>query len=316
MSRYIIRRLLLIIPGVFLVGTLAFAMVRMLPGDAVDFALEAFGAGNPEFAQFMRERLGLDKPVYVQFFIWWGRVLTGDFGTSFHSHQEIIKEAPQRIAITLELGALAMFFAAIIAVPIGFYSALRQDTFGDYAGRVFAIAAMAIPTFWLGVMVVVIPSLLWGWMPPFQFASLTEDPSAHLQQFLIPAVIIALHVAGSIMRVTRTSVLEVMRQDYIRTAWAKGLRERAIIAVHVAKNSMIPVITMFGTRLHLLIGGSVVIENIFGLPGMGRWVLMAVNVRDYPVVQAINLFYAVVIMMANIIVDITYAYFDPRVRYA
>ena len=217
--------------------------------------------------------------------------------------------------MTLELGILGILIGLLIALPVGIYSALRQDTAMDYAGRSFAILGLATPDFWLATMIMIYPAIWWAWSPPMELIPFTEDPVGHLSTFVLPCLILGTHFSASIMRLTRTMMLEVLRQDYIRTAWSKGLRERVIIVRHAIKNALIPVVTLIGLHFPLLVGGSVIIENIFALPGLGRLLLDALSDRDYPVVSGVNLLFATVVMGGNLLVDLIYPYLDPRVRY-
>jgi peptide/nickel transport system permease protein len=217
--------------------------------------------------------------------------------------------------VSFELGLLALIIGQLIALPIGIYSAVRQDTVGDYIGRSFAIFCIAVPSFWLGTMAVVFPAKYWGWAPPIEYVPFFEDPLNNLKQFIVPSVILGMVMSGTTMRMTRTMMLEVLRQDYIRTAWSKGLRERIVIFRHALKNAFIPVVTIVGMRLPLLIGGSAVLESIFALPGVGRLIIEVISNRDYPILSGINLIMATVVLLMNLIVDITYAYLDPRVHY-
>jgi peptide/nickel transport system permease protein len=221
----------------------------------------------------------------------------------------------ERTPVTLELGLLALIISALIGIPIGVYSAVRQDTWGDYVGRTTAILMISIPIFWTATLVMIYPSIWWGWAPPMRLIPFTENPIGNLGMFLIPATIMGMSTAGGLMRMTRTMMLEVMRQDYIKTAWAKGLTERVVIMRHGIKNALIPVITVLGGQVGILIGSAVIIENIFCLPGLGQLALTALNQRDYPLVSAITLVTAIFIMLVNLIVDLTYSWLDPRIRY-
>ncbi|MFC1943451.1 ABC transporter permease [Chloroflexota bacterium] len=328
MQAYIIRRLLLIIPTLFLVTLIVFFAVRFIPGDAIEqmLAEAEITIEQQEISEKeLRHALGLDVPVHVQYGRWIGIVpkpeegfsgiFQGDLGNSLWSGQPVIDEIVHRWPITLEIGILSIIISISMGIPIGIYSAIRQDTPSDYTGRTIAILAISLPSFWLGTMVTVYPSIWWNWSPPLTYIPLVEDPLANLRQFLLPAAIMGMHSSGTVMRMTRTMMLEVLRQDYIRTAWAKGLRERTIIFRHALKNALIPVVTLIGMSVPLLIGGVVVMESIFNLPGMGRLMIGALGSRDYPVISAINLLVASVILGVNLLVDLSYAYLDPRVSY-
>jgi peptide/nickel transport system permease protein len=217
--------------------------------------------------------------------------------------------------VSAELGLLALILGQLIALPIGVYSAIRQDSTGDYFGRSLAILCIAVPSFWIGTMVMVFPALWWNWAPPMRYIPFSDDPMGNIGQFIIPAIILGMVLSGTTMRMTRTMMLEVLRQDYIRTAWAKGLSERTVVMRHALKNAMIPVVTIVGMQLPLLIGGSVVLEQIFNLPGVGRYMLSVINKRDYPVISGINLIMASFVLVINLAVDVAYAFLDPRIHY-
>jgi len=329
MHAYIIRRVALIIPTLFLVTILVFLSVRFVPGTILELMAGNMPAeseiGHDAMIATLREQLGLDVPVYVQYARWLGvmpqkaggyhGVLQGDLGKSLWTNRNIVSEITHRIPISLELGVLAIITALLIAFPIGIYSAIRQDTVGDYIGRSFAIICIAVPSFWIGTMVVVFPSVWWNWSPAMEYIPITRDLGGNLLQFLIPGVIMGMVMSGTTMRMTRTMMLEVLRQDFIKTAWSKGLRERAIVMQHALKNALIPVVTIVGLQLPVLIGGSVILEQIFVLPGIGRMMLDAIGQRDYPVISGINIVMATAILVANLAVDLTYAWLDPRIRY-
>jgi len=313
MSRYIIRRLLLMAVTLLGVSVFVFGLIRLLPGDAVTMLLQDYAYA--ENLDALRAKLGLDKPVYVQYWEWLGRVLRGDLGASLRSRQPIIDELARRLPITAELGLLAMLIGLLISIPVGVLSAVKQDTITDYLARGVAVAALAIPGFWLGTLVITFPSIWFRWTPPLQYTPIYVDPIKNLSHVVIPAAILGIGLSGTLMRLTRATMLEVLRQDYVRTAWAKGLADRVIIFRHVLRNALIPVVTVLGLQVSVLVGGSVVMEQIFVIPGMGRYLLEAIQYRDYPVVQALNLVFALVILTSNLLVDIIYAYLDPRIQY-
>ena len=221
-----------------------------------------------------------------------------------------------RLPVTIELGIMAIVIGLLIALPIGIYSAIRQDTAADYVGRSIAIIGLATPNFWLALMVMIYPAIWWGWSPPMEWVPFTEDPLGNLGVLIIPSLILGTATAAATMRLTRTMMLEVLRQDYIRTAWAKGLKERVVIMRHAVKNALIPVVTLIGLQLPLLVGGAVIMENIFNLPGLGRLLLAALTDRDYPVVSGVNLVFATMVVGINLMIDLIYPYLDPRVRYS
>ena len=331
MRAYIIRRLLLIIPTLFILSILVFLSVRFIPGDTIDamtYNMELHGEIDREA---MERMLGLDVPVYVQYGRWIGVLptpdwvtgeshfkgfLQGTLGDSFLGGFTIEEKILARLPVTIELGVMAIVIGLLIALPVGIYSAIRQDTPADYAGRTIAIIGMATPNFWLGIMVMLYPALWWGWSPQMELIPFTEDPLGNLRMFIIPALILGTAAAASTMRMTRTMMLEVLRQDYVRTAWAKGLNERVVVMRHALKNTLIPLVTLVGMQLPLLVGGSVIMENIFNLPGVGRLFLTALEDRDYPVVSGVNLFLSGIVMVNILIIDISYAWLDPRVRYS
>lgn len=313
MHLYLARRLLLVIPTLIGVSMIVFLLVRLLPGDAVTMLLQEYAYAKD--VEEMRARLGLDRPVYVQYLEWIGGVVRGDLGTSLRNKTPVSEELLGRMPVTAELGLLAMLIGLAIAIPIGVISAVRQDTWSDYLGRTVAIGLLAIPAFWLGTLVITLPSVWWGWTPPLRYTRLLDDPAKNLGHVVIPAVILGLGLSGTLMRLTRAQMLEVLRQDFVRTASAKGLAERAVVLRHALKNAFIPVLTLLGLQVSILVGGTVVLESVFVLPGMGRYLLEAVQYRDYPVIQGLNLIFAVVIILANLIVDLLYGWLDPRVRY-
>jgi len=263
----------------------------------------------------VRAFLGLDVPLHEQYFRWMGNMLQGDLGRSLVSNRPLTEELRTRLPVTLELSVLSLFFTLVCSIPLGIYSAIRQDTVGDYVGRSLSIAFLAIPSFWIATLVMVYPALWWGWSPPVEYIQLVDDPLGNLGQFLIPAVIMGMFTSGGLMRITRTMMLEVLRQDYVRTAWSKGLRERVIIMRHAMKNTLIPVITIAGGMIPTLLGGSVIIEQIFSLPGMGRYLLRAVLDRDLIVVIGWNFVMSLFVMVIILLTDLAYAYVDPRIRY-
>ena len=315
MQRYILRRLLLTIPALLGVTLLVSAMVRLLPGDAVALMLQDYNSYAKD-AEDLRAQLGLNRPFPEQYLGWIGGIARGDFGRSLSDQTPIRDELATRLPVTLELGLFGMVVGLLIAIPLGVYSAVRQDTLSDYLARSGAIAMLAIPGFWFGTLAITLPSLWFRWSPPLRYTRLTEDPGKNLGQMVLPAIILGIGLSGSLMRLTRAQMLEVLRQDYIRTARAKGLNERLTIFRHGLRNAIIPVITLLGLQTTVLIGGAVVLESIFVLPGMGRYLLESLNNRDYPVVQAIVLIFATVIIGVNLIIDLLYAWLDPRIRYS
>ena len=318
MRAYIIRRLLLIIPTVFILTILVFVSVRFIPGDVVDVMVGRmqYWIASELDREALERRLGLDVPVYVQYGRWLGDIfLHGSLGESLWGDWSVEDKIIGRLPVTIELGVMAIVIGLLIALPVGIYSAIRQDTAADYVGRSVAIVGLATPNFWLGIMVMIYPAIWWGWSLPMKMITFSEDPLGNLGMFLIPSLILGTYLAAATMRMTRTMMLEVLRQDYIRTAWSKGLKERVVIMRHAIKNALIPVVTLIGLQLPILVGGSVIMENIFNLPGLGQLMLTALEDRDYPVVSGVNLFFATAVVGINLFIDLVYAFLDPRVRY-
>ena len=319
MRAYVIRRILLMIPTLFILSVLVFMSVRFIPGDVVDMMMQQMmlsGALLDMDREAFERVLGLDRPIYVQYADWIaGILMRGTFGESLMHEFTIEQRILGRLPVTLELGLLAILIGWAIALPVGIYSAVRRDGVADYAGRSVAIIGLATPNFWLGIMVMVYPAIWWGWSPPLRLVRFVDNPLGNLAMFLIPSLILGTGSAAGLMRMTRTMMLEVLRQDYIRTAWSKGLRERVVVVRHAIKNGMIPIVTIIGMQLPILVGGSVIIENIFNLPGLGRLMVLALQERDYPVVQGVNLMFGSVVIANNLLIDLVYASLDPRIRY-
>ena len=320
MHRYLIRRLLLMIVTLFMISIIVFLMIRLIPGDIIDSMEAERAAYGGEGFELTRETLerafGLDVPIYVQYGRWIGDIfLHGSLGDSLRSGLPVTKMIFSRIGVTFELGLLAIVIGTLMALPIGIYSAIRQDTVVDYLGRSTALIGLSLPNFWLATMVMIFPAIWWGWSPPLGLILFREDPLGNLGQFIIPGLILGTAMAANTMRMTRTMMLEVLRQDYIRTARSKGLKERVVVIRHALKNALIPVVTIVGASLPILVGGAVIMENIFDLPGMGRLMLQALEERDYTVVSGVNMVIATAVVAANLLVDISYAYLDPRIRY-
>jgi peptide/nickel transport system permease protein len=313
MRQYVLKRLLLIVPTLLLVSAIVFSLTRLIPGDVVVLMFEEKAYAKDLDA--LRAKLGLDKPLYVQYVTWLGKVARGDLGESLWTKRPVLEEMVRRLPVSAELGALAIVVALLLALPIGVLSAIRQDTVQDYTARSLAIVGLSVPAFWMATLVIVLPSIWFGWAPPLQFISYSQNPWQHFSQFIAPAIILGLASGASIMRLTRALMLEVLRQDYIRTAWSKGLRERRVVVKHALKNAIIPVVTIVGIQIGQIASGTVILETIFGLPGMGRFLVDAIYQRDYPVVQGVNLLIASIMICFNLLVDMTYAYLDPRIRY-
>jgi len=313
LRRYLAKRLLIAVPSLLIASLIVFTLPRLLPGDAVQLMLaeKAYAKDVDE----LRAKLGLDRPLAVQYVEWLGRVAQGDLGESLWTRRPVLQELGQRLPITLELAFFALAFALLIALPVGVISAARADTLQDYLARSAAIVGLSVPGFWLATLLIVLPAIWWGWRPLIEFTEFSKNPLAHVAQFLLPALILGVAAGAALMRLTRSMLLEVLRQEYVRTAWAKGLAERVIVLKHGLRNAIIPVVTLLGTQLPQIIGGTVIIETVFGLPGMSRFLFDAINQRDYPVIQGVNLVVVSTIVTLNLAVDALYAVLDPRIRY-
>jgi len=314
MKRYVFRRLALAVPTLLLVSVIVFALMRFMPGDVVIRMVE--GHAYAPTVDALRQELGLDRPAYVQYLEWVGGiVLRGDFGNSYWTRQPIWDEFARRFPVTLELAVLTILVSVVIGIMVGVVSAVRQDSVSDYVCRVFAILALSVPYFGLAVLVVVLPAIYFKWTPLWTYVTFTTSPLQNLSIMIVPALVFGVTRAGPVMRIMRSALLEVLRQDYIRTAWSKGLPERVIVLRHALKNAMIPVISLIGLQMPLYIGGSVIIEAIFRLPGVGLFFFEALTRLDYPVVQSVNLIIAAMVVGLNLAIDLSYAFLDPRIRY-
>ena len=316
MNAYLVRRLLALVPTLIFASMIVFATVRMIPGDVIDMMLSQNDIGaNKLGREQLISALGLDRSMPEQYLRWLGGLLQGDMGNSLWRSTPVLEEVVQRLPVTFELGLIALLVGLALALPIGVYSAMRQDTCGDLIARSFSILLLAVPGFWIGTMVMVFPSIWWGWSPEVNYVNFTDDPLQNLKQMIVPAIVLGMSLSAITMRLTRTMMLEVLRQDYVRTAWAKGLPERLVVIRHAVRNALIPVVTLVGLQAPLLIGGAVIIEQIFVLPGMGTLMLDAVSQRDYPVVTGVFLVVGVAVMLINLAVDLSYGLLDPRVRH-
>jgi peptide/nickel transport system permease protein len=313
MRTYIVRRLLVAIPSLLIASLIVFTLPRLIPGDVVQLMLEekAYGKDLDE----LRAKLGLDRPVYVQYFEWLGRVGRGEMGESLWTRKPVVEELARRLPVTFTLGAMAIAVAILIGIPVGIISAVRQDGVLDFFARSAAVLGLSIPGFVKAIVIILLPAIWWGWTPLVRFVDFATDPAGYVLQFILPAIILGIASAAGIMRLTRGMLLEVLRQDYVRTAWAKGQRERVVVLKHSLKNAIIPVVTVLGLQVAGIAGGAVIIETIFGLPGMGQFLVEAIVQRDYPVIQGINLIIVTIIVATNLSVDLLYAVLDPRIRY-
>ncbi len=312
------------IPTLLLVTFTVFLLTRLIPGDIIDAMVSQ--SGGDKFDRAMVEQtLGLDVSLTQQYGRWMGfirnadgnfsGIFQGNLGTSWWYGKPARDLVATKWPVTLQLGLMGLIMAQLIALPIGVYSALRQDKWGDYVGRSFAILCISVPGFWLGTMVVVFPSIWWDYMAPIMLIKFLDDPIGNLRMFIVPATILGMAMSGMTMRMTRTMMLEVLRQDYIRTAWAKGLKERVVTVRHALKNALIPVITIVGLQVPIMVGGTVIVEQIFNLPGMGRLIIDATLNRDYPLISGVMFLYAGALVLINLMVDLTYGFLDPRIHY-
>lgn len=317
MQAYVIRRVLALVPTLIFASLIVFITVRMIPGDVIDLMLSTNDIGaDKKSREQLEEALGLNQPVYIQYFRWLGAILLdGSLGKSLWQNTSVMEDILHRLPLTFELGLMALIVALIVGIPIGVYSAVSQDTIGDYVTRSFAILALALPGFWVGTLVMVFPAIWWGWSPDVKLTPFTEDPLRHMSQMAIPALILGKAFSAVVMRLTRTMMLEVMRQDYIRTALAKGLATRTTIMRHALRNALIPVVTLVGLQAPVLVGGAVILEQIFVIPGMGLLLLEAVSQRDYPIITGVFLIVGVAVVFINLLVDLSYGLLDPKVRY-
>ena len=318
MQAYIVRRLLALIPTLFFASLIVFVTVRLIPGDVIDLMLSQNDISADKLSRDqLIAALGLDKPMWEQYVRWVGAILLhGDFGKSLWQNTPVAELLAARLPVTFELGLLALIVALIVAMPIGVYSAMRQDTAGDYIGRSFSILMLAVPSFWIGTMVMVFPSIWWGWSPEVKFVPFTDDPLQNLKQMMIPAIILGTALSAITMRLTRTHDARGAAPGLHPHRLGQGPeRARSSSLRHALRNALIPVVTLVGLQAPLLIGGAVIIEQIFVIPGMGLLLLDAVNQRDYPIITGVFLIVGVAVMVINLLVDLSYGLLDPKVRY-
>ena len=303
------------IPTLLGVAMLIFLLMRVVPGDIVlmKHSLEGLSTSQ-EFLNQERAKFGLDKPLWYQFGKWLWDILRGDFGVSMWTGRPIIYELSLRFQLSIQLAFMAMFLSTILAIPLGMIAALKQDTWVDYVIRVFSIAGLATPAFWLGIIIIMFLLILFKWLPPMEFTPLWKDPWANLAQLIFPALAVGYRYSAMVVRMTRSTMLEVLREDYIRTARAKGLRERVVLFRHALRNALIPAVTVMGINMGILLGGSAVIETLFVLPGVGQLVITALYNRDLPVIQGLILYISALYVLINLFVDVLYTYLDPRLR--
>ena len=319
MARYVARRAVYGLITIWLVTVIVFTMLRVLMpmfyGDVVDIMVGELARNDAALQQELRDQYGLSNSVPIQYVKWVGDLVRGDLGESLYTGRSITNEMGRRLPVSLELGLIGLGSAALLAIPMGAVAALMQDKWPDYVLRIYAVGSNSVPGFWIAILIITFGSIWFRWAPPLTFAYLTQDPIKHVKIMLLPALLIGLTPSGGLLRIMRTQMLEVLRQDYIRTARAKGLSERAIVTRHAMRNSLIPVVTIIGLSLPGIIAGTALFESIFVLPGMGQYLVQSVGRLDYPVIQGTNLIFAVLIVAANLMVDVSYTFLDPRIRY-
>jgi peptide/nickel transport system permease protein len=313
---YVFRRLLLLIPTLIGMSMLIFIMLRLLPADVVDMMTGGDVPATAEQKLALRQEFGLDKPVPIQYAVWVGGIFQGDLGKSLRTREPVSTILMRSLPVTLELTLLAAFMATVTAIPLGVLSATRPDASIDYWSRIAGLIGLSLPNFWLATLAMLFTSLYFQWVPPVSFISPFTDPVGNLVQMIIPAAAIALHLMAIVMRMTRTMMLEVLRQDYVRTARAKGAGERIVVYRHALRNALIPVVSVIGFQIGALMGGSAIVEVIFGLNGIGNTLVQGIFNRDYPLIQAAALFLAAIFVMVNLCVDLIYGFLDPRVKAA
>jgi peptide/nickel transport system permease protein len=319
MQAYLAKRVVLFVPTLILVTAFVFLILRIVPGDPAIMLLQGADADEEytlEELNAMRAKLGTDRPMYIQYGDWVWKMLRLDFGSSYFYNNPVSEQVVKKFPITLELTVLATLLASVVAVPLGVLSAIKQDTLGDYAARLITIAGIALPNFWVAIMLIFLLVMWFNWLPPLGYTDLWEQPGTNLQQLIFPAVALGFSNMAFIARVTRSAMLEVFREDYIRTARSKGLGERAVIYRHALKNALLPVVTVSGYEFGRLIGGTVIIEVIFSVPGVGRLLIDSIFHRDFPMIQAIVMIIAVIVLALNVALDLIYAWLNPRIRYA
>ena len=316
MAKYATRRLLLALPTLALVVTIIFTIIRVVPKtDIADLIVEGGGTGGAAVTKdAIRKQLNLDKPLPAQLALYFADLVKGNMGSSAYDRKPVASKIVAALPITIEVTILSVVLSTATAIVIGVISAIKQDTLTDYVVRILTILAFAAPVFWVGTLAIIMPANWWNYFPPLFYVSFYQDPIANLRQFMVPSVVLALGLMGSVARMVRSSMLEVMRQDYIRTAYAKGLKQRTVIQRHALKNGFIPVLTFIGLQVSNLLGGTVIVESIFALPGLGTLTISSVTTKDYPVIQGTVLVFGVFVVLVNLIVDLSYGLVDPRLR--
>jgi peptide/nickel transport system permease protein len=315
MLGFVGRRFLLMIPTIIGISIIIFLMVRLMPGDIVDVLLGGDAVATQEQKDQVREQLGLTGSYPEQYWHWASGVVTGDFGESYRNTEPVADVLSRAVPITLELMILALLIATVIGIPLGVISAVRRDSVSDYASRVGGLVGISIPSFWLATLLLLFTSRVFGWVPPITYVKFFDDPLTNLSQFILPAISISVFTLAIVMRMVRATMLEVLGQDYVRTARAKGVQHRLVVYRHALRNALIPVVTIIGFEIGILMGGAAIVEIIFGLPGVGYVLLNAIFNRDYPVVQGATLLIAVIFVVSNTVVDIVYGWLDPRISH-
>ena len=315
MRAYVIKRLLIAAVTLLGMSMVIFVLLRLAPGNITDIIFESAGYVDPEDRTRLERELGIDRPLAVQYGTWLADMARGELGKSYRFDLPAAQIIRPRLPVTLELAVLALAFSVLLGVPAGVISAIRQDEPLDYALRVLSLAGLSMPSFWLGMVVILCLVRSFGWIPSMSYVSPFEDLRANLLQFLFPALAVGYRSSALLMRFTRSAMLEVLREDYIRTAWAKGQRERTVVWRHALRNASLPIVTLIGIEFAFLIGGLVVTETVFNLPGVARYLIDAIQWRDYPIVQNLTMLIAVVVVLANLVVDLLYAWIDPRIKY-
>lgn len=315
MGTYIIQRVLQMIPVMLLASVISFSIIFLLPGDPALLILGDQLASDRQIYEAKRAELGLDRPLPIQYVDWLGKTVRGDLGVSTRDRQPVTQGIRDRLPVTLQLAAFSMLLATVIALPAGIISALKPNSKWDVASSLIAFGGIAIPNFWFGILLIYFFAVVWRLLPPSGYVPFSQDPGQNLTRMLMPSLTLGLGLSAILMRQTRSSLLEVLHQDYVTTARAKGLGKRAVVLRHALKNGLIPVVTVMGLQLGLLFGGAIITESIFSIPGIGRWAVDSITNRDFPVVQAVSLVMAIGVLLSNLLADIAYAYIDPRIHY-
>ena len=316
MGKYIVKRILLLIPTVFIVCVIVFGLMRMMPGDAVDIIVVRMrNSGYTVDSYAVRSMMGLDVPPVKQFFNWFLGVCHGDLGDSYFQNESVAAIIFRQLPISLELGIISLILATLLSIPLGLFCAAKQDSIADYALRIIAVLCMSVPMFWIATLVLFYPAKWWGYAPQVKYYSIFADPIKNMGMFLVPGILGAVAQAGTQLRITRSMVLDTMRQDYIRTAYAKGVKEKDVLFKHAFRNAMIPVITVIGGSVGAMVGGNVILENIFNIPGIGQQLVTSLGYRDMPLVEGCVLIMSLFVMVVNLVIDVTYKWIDPRVTF-